>query len=263
MGWAGTMKGWSIWLAVAALSTIAIEGWHQTKLARTIARIEGTQTAIRQQLDNILEQSSDSERSTRGRGRGSRPLYVPEQPVSTATTVITGAATARVAVIEFADYHCPFCRRYAQDTAPLIQREFVQAGRIKYMLWPLPLEGLHPKAFALAIAAECANRQGRFWPMQERLFGAVRPATLTDAGREAAALGLNSVKFATCQGDKEIAARIGRGVEMARELQVTSTPTFFLGKIESDGRVRVVSRLAGAQPYPVFKSVLERLLRTE
>jgi protein-disulfide isomerase len=255
------MKTWAVSLVVAVVACAAVmdrSGRRSEELGR-IDRLEAAQVAMRRQLDAVSEHVNSSG-GAMVTGRGAMRLAIPRELVSTAGVLAKGASTAKVALIEFADFYCPFCRRYAQETAPLIQREFVETGRLQYMVWPLPFEGLHPNAYGLAVAEECANRQGKAWEMREWLFGAARPPAPEDLAKEAAGLGLNPVVFGTCRANRGVQDQIRLRVTAAREMEVTSTPTFFIGMIESGGNLRVAIRLSGAQPFPVFKGVIEKML---
>src|SRR5262249_11995102 len=106
-------------------------------------------------------------------------LRKPQQPAPTAVDFtmtierapIQGAATAKVAMIEFSDFECPFCRRYFRDSYAQVDRDYVSTGKIRYVFRHFPLPGIHPRAMKAGEAAACADRQKKFWPFHDLLFG--------------------------------------------------------------------------------------------
>ena len=81
-----------------------------------------------------------------------------------------GASSAPVTVYEMADFQCPACRVFSVTVLPIIEREYVQTGKVRWVFINLPLTSLHPNAIAAAEVAMCAARQGRFWPTHDALY---------------------------------------------------------------------------------------------
>src|SRR5881398_3827838 len=81
-----------------------------------------------------------------------------------------GRSDAPVTVYEMSDFQCPYCRAFALGTMPLLEREYVQAGKVRFVYINLPLSSLHKNAATAAEVALCAARQQRFWPMHDLLF---------------------------------------------------------------------------------------------
>src|SRR5437867_13352736 len=81
-----------------------------------------------------------------------------------------GRPDAPVTVYEMSDFQCPYCRAFALATMPLLEREYVQAGKVRFVYINLPLSSLHKNAATAAEVALCAARQQRFWPMHDLLF---------------------------------------------------------------------------------------------
>ncbi len=178
--------------------------------------------------------------------------------VSTAGLPTRGDAGAPIVLIEFADFQCPYCRRYFQDTLPMLDRTFVATGKLRYVFHSFPLQRLHRFAFGAAAAAECAARQGRFWEMHHRLFqqpGQVTPESLE---AQAQAVGISVKSFLECKAS--IGPAIDALVAEARQLDVGSTPTFLIGYRRDNQKVAVQRRVRGAQPYDVFKTAIDDLL---
>lgn len=193
-----------------------------------------------------------------------RPIRRPEppppvEPVSIAGAALKGSSEAKVVVIEYSDLQCPFCGVFARNTLPAIEREYVDTGKVRLAFRHLPLETLHPFAMPAAESAQCAGRQGKFWEMQDRLFADQMHLDSASLMAQAKALKLNLKAFSACLKG-EAAATVQEDAASAKALGVTGTPTFFVGVVQADGRVKVSERLSGAVSIVQFKAALEKLL---
>lgn len=166
-----------------------------------------------------------------------------------------GDKNAPVTIIEFSDFECPFCARFYSETLSKIQSEYIDTGKAKivYMHYPL---SFHAKAKPLANAAECANDQGKFWEMHDKIFTENTAGTLTTATDEtykqwAATLGLNTSSFNTCFDNKTFESEIDKEFALGGEVGVSATPTFYI-----NGR-----QLVGAMPFESFKAIIDEELK--
>src|SRR3989344_3259689 len=82
---------------------------------------------------------------------------------------VLGNKNAEVAVIEFSDYQCPFCRSFWKDTLHLLKSEYIDTGKIKLIFRDYPL-AFHAMAKSAATAANCAGKQGKYWEMHDKIF---------------------------------------------------------------------------------------------
>jgi protein-disulfide isomerase len=160
-----------------------------------------------------------------------------------------------VVLVEFADYECPFCARHAQTTAPTIKKELLDARKIRHAFLNFPL-AIHPKAQKASEAAECAAKQGRFWEMHERLFEAPMALDAADMHKRAQELGLDTAAFRDCLDSGATAELVKADLEEGRRLGVNSTPAFFLGLRQADGRINLVKRINGALPFETFDEAI-------
>src|SRR5262245_41540414 len=92
-----------------------------------------------------------------------QPLRPPLVPVSLEGAVTRGDKSARVAIVEYSDFQCPFCIAFTRDTLPDLEKLYVDTGKVLFAFQHLPLENLHPSALLAAQFASCASRQGKFW----------------------------------------------------------------------------------------------------
>ena len=186
---------------------------------------------------------------------------LPRDPIAIASEPFKGTGAAKVALIEFSDYQCPFCSRYSKDTFPQIATDYIDTGKIRYVFRDLPLS-FHKQAFKAAEAAHCAGAQDKFWEMHDLLFQnqtALAPEQLTTHGKT---LGLNETAFQECLDTGKFAADINKDIADAGAAGITGTPAFLLGVIQPDGRVKVVKKLSGAKPYAEFKAAIDGALGT-
>lgn len=172
---------------------------------------------------------------------------------------VRGYADARLAIIEFSDFECPFCGRYARDTYPRLIEEYVDTGKIRYVFRHFPLDS-HPLAFRAAEAAECAAREGMYWGMHDLLFAADGALAEVDLLGYAVTLGLQRRDFEMCLERNSMAERVLEDRQYGEALGVRATPTFFFAEVRDDGKLRLLAKLSGARPYTTFQTTLERLL---
>jgi len=173
-----------------------------------------------------------------------------------------GNPDASVVIVEFSDFQCPFCSRFYHQTLPLIQENYIDTGKVKFVYRDLPLDSLHPNARPAHIASECADEQGMFWGYHDILFenqaqwNRLGPADLTSALIQyASSLGLDSASFESCLGSQTIADEVNADYLQGVSYGATGTPAFFIGN-EDEGFVKLV----GAQPYAAFRQVIESQL---
>ena len=167
---------------------------------------------------------------------------------------------AKLILIEFADYQCPFCGRHFRETEPQIERDYVKTGKVKYVFWDFPLKS-HNDAFKAAESARCARDQGKYWEMHDRLFANQQSLGLHDLSQHARALGLDLQSFQLCLDNGKHAAEIRKDMDEAIKVGVKVTPTFFLGLAEpGNPKVKTQKTIVGAKSYTDFKEAIDTLL---
>jgi len=169
-----------------------------------------------------------------------------------------GNRNAAVVMIEYGDFHCPFCRQYARETLPEVRKQYVESGNVLYAFRHFPLQ-IHPRAPDAAVAGLCAARQGRFWELHDRFFRAPRAVAPEDLEGHARAVGVDLQKFRTCTRAGVARDDVRQDVEEARRLGLRGTPGFAFGLRDGE-RVRVLLSLSGAQPYATIAAILDKLL---
>ena len=169
-----------------------------------------------------------------------------EHPVDISNAPIRGDQNAKVTVVVFSDFQCPFCNRVNPTLAKLLES---YPGKVRLAYKYLPLR-IHPDAQPAAVAAEAAHRQGKFWEMYDKLFANQRDLQPATFKRYAGELGLDVAKFEKDMADPSVKARIDADSKQADDLGVAGTPAFFI-----NGRY-----LSGAQPYESFQKLVDEQL---
>lgn len=196
-------------------------------------------------------------------GLGSRParpppalsLLVPQ--VDIAGRPVRGNPAAAVVLVEFSDYECPYCQDFAARNWPRLKEDYVDTGRLRYVVHDFPLPG-HPRARAAAIAAACAGEQGKYWEMHDALFAAAGQLREQDLEAHAAELGLDAGAFAACRAQARHQARLDADVAAARRAGVRGTPSFLVGT--SEGSLVRGRLLQGGSDHAALEKALATYL---
>jgi protein-disulfide isomerase len=244
----------TVLVSPGAPSALAQSGDDLNALKKDVDSLKEGQAAIQRELQEI---KALLRARTAGVGPQNVVLAVNGHPTK-------GGKDAKLTLIEFSDYQCPFCGRYFRETLPLIQKEYVETGKLRYVFRDFPIESIHPKAFKAAEAAKCAGEQGKYWEVHDRLFAnqsALSPADLTGHAR---AVDLDVAKFEQCLESGRTGASIRQDLADAQKAGVRGTPSFFLGLTPPNGEgVKTLRMISGAQPYAAFKEAIDSLLSAQ
>lgn len=182
---------------------------------------------------------------------GDNKVLTPETGLSIENQPVLGNPEAKVTVIEFSDFQCPFCARYTLETYPQIKQAYIDTGKIKMVFKNFPLTSLHDNAEGAAEASECANDQGKFWEYKEKLFQNQQALSAGDLKKSAKDLGLNEDQFNNCFDSKKYSDEVSQDLKSGIEAGVTGTPTFFING----------EKLVGSLPFSEFQRVIEEKLK--
>ena len=174
---------------------------------------------------------------------------------------VKGNPDAEIIVVEFSDFQCPFCSRFFDQTLPLIEQNYIDTGKIRFVYRDFPIDSLHPNARPAHVAAECADEQGKFWEYHDVLFSRVsqwQSLPMSSLGDSFVAfadeLDLDTTNFIDCLQSEDTAQEVQSDYLDGVKYGATGTPAFFVGT-EKDGFILV----SGAQPYSTFVQVIESL----
>lgn len=189
--------------------------------------------------------------------RGAQPRS-PVQPVSGLSIQIGQAAVTKqgapaFALVEFSDFECPYCGKYARETYPQLRREFVDTGQIAYVFVHAPIESIHRNAVGAAALAQCAGRRGKFWEMHDLLFQNQKDLAAPGLDRLVTQLGLETADLPACMTGA--IGEVREQMAIAAATGAKSTPVFFLGRLDG-AVVTAVSRISGAVPFDTFATAI-------
>lgn len=169
-----------------------------------------------------------------------------------------GAAKAPVTVFEMSDFQCPYCRAFASQTFPQLEKEYIKPGKVRWVFINFPLTSVHAHASAAAQLALCAAQQRGFWRMHDLLFQYQDSwAPLKEAGPFFVSLGdsagLSKGTLLACLQSPETIQQVEADAEGAARSGAASTPTFYI-----EGGL-----LEGAVPVKVFQQVLDSVYQAK
>lgn len=190
-----------------------------------------------------------------------------QPPMKTTATVkftgspMQGYADAPVTIIEFSDYQCPYCKRFASTVFPTLKHDYIDTGKVRYVFRDFPLTQIHPQAAKAHEGAHCAGEQDRYWDMHELLFQNQKDLSVPSLSRYAAEIGIDVEAFETCLEKGKHGAAIQLDIQAGAKAGVRGTPSFIIGKSgSSDSITGTIVR--GAQPLAKFRQVIESVQKS-
>jgi protein-disulfide isomerase len=175
------------------------------------------------------------------------PIFRAE--LSIAGEPFKGSEKARVTIVKFEDFHCPFCKQAQPTFNELLSR---YNGQVRLVHKDLPLESLHPQARQAAEAARCAYEQGKFWEYHDKLYANSPKASADDLKSYGKEVGLNVDSFDRCFASGKYKAVVQQDLNEGAQLGLTGTPTFFI-----NGR-----EISGNLPLKAFEAIIDEELVT-
>ncbi len=173
-------------------------------------------------LDSKIERGAARPAGPQGR-QPPEPGKVFDLPVG--TSPVRGPASARVALVLFSDFQCPFCAK-----VPSVVDEVLKAypNDVKVVFKEFPLTTIHQFALNAARAAVAAQRQGKFWEMHDALFANQRQLDMESLKRYAQQVGLDVPAWEAALASPEVQQQIDADVKLAQTAQVSGTPSLFV-----------------------------------
>ena len=185
----------------------------------------------------------------------------PAKPVtvSVSASPTLGTESAPVTIVEFTDYECGFCARFATTIFPQLKAKYVDTGKLRFVSRELPL-AMHKHAFKAAVASHCAANQDRFWEMRDLLFRNQKQLEPDSLTVYAQTLDMDYAAFAECFEADQPKALIDRDMADAGKAGIRGTPTFVLGPTEPGKTTITGNLIVGAKPYTAFAAQIDALL---
>jgi len=175
-----------------------------------------------------LESLEKSVQQARGPTPAARPQIDPNKVYSipVAGNAVRGPKDAKVTIVEFSDFQCPFC---AQSTALVDQVLKAYPKDVNFVYKQFPLTAIHPQAMPAAKATIAAGKQGKFWEMHDILFQNSRELAPDKLKEYAAKIGLDVARWEKDMNSPETQQQVEKEMQEARAADVSGTPTFFVG----------------------------------
>lgn len=212
---------------------------------------------VREKIKNYLEMERKKEAVDKWIAEQTKKtpveVYIPKPrrptfPIEVGNAPTMGGKDAKVTIIEYSDFQCPFCAKGA-DILKEIKKKYGNKVKIAFKNFPLPF---HNHAEQAAVAGLCANEQSseHFWKMHDEMFANQDSLDAEGLKKTAKKIGLKMDTFEKCLSENKYLAQVKADMEEGRKIKVKSTPTFFInGKL-----------INGAQPMDVFSDLIEEEL---
>lgn len=208
---------------------------------------------VRAYLENRNKGNAMRELVQAGRDKGqiqvaaAKPVE-PRLDVTDGGNYFMGPKNAKVTIVEFTDYQCPFCARAVPNLQAVMKK---YDGKVRWVVRDFPLREIHPEALPSAIAANCAGEQGKYFEMHNKLFENYSTLNAGNYTTWAKELGLDADKFSACQKDPKQEAEVLADQAEGTKLGVNGTPAFYV-----NGR-----KIAGAADVPTLSRMIEEELK--
>jgi protein-disulfide isomerase len=254
------MKNFLISFIAASLLFFSLSAWSASTKQEVI-ELKAQVAEMQKDLAEIKKLLKEGARAPAARAQ--QPAFQ-EQVVSIGTSPFKGKADAPVALVEYSDYQCPYCAKVYRDTMPLIQKEYVDTGKVRYVMRENPLEAIHQNAMNASQAALCAGDQGKYWEMHNQLFDNQRKLSVGDLKTYAGTIGIDTATFNECLDGKKHVETVRQDLASGAKLGVRGTPGFVFGLTDPDDsdKVKMMKLLRGAQPVTSFRATIDELLKS-
>jgi len=229
-----------------SVSDDAIEVFYDSNRAHYGSKkLEEVKDEIRQFLTVQKQEKARLQKMDELKKKYAVQIYLnePKVNVETAGHPSRGPENAKVTIVEFSDFQCPFCKRFTQ-TIDQIVKEYPKDVRHVYRNLPL---SFHNQARGAAKAAVCADRQGKFWQYRDTLFQNNTAMDDTNLKKYAGDVGLDLAKYDECLKDPSTEKSLDDDLAYAGKVGARGTPTSFVNGV----------LFSGARPYEELKKVVE------
>lgn len=236
--------------------SVAVNGeeWALEELLRQITEVRKENKAIKNQLEAMAGKIDGLEITKPARPK---QAFVPTT-IKLGGDNLIGDDAAKVAIIEYTDYQCPFCKRHSTQVLPEIKAKLIDTKKIRYQVADYPLQ-FHTQAMGAAVAANCAGKQNQYMSMHDEIFANTRTLGKEFYVTTAEKIKLDKAEFVKCINNPENEKKVNESIVYGDQIGVTGTPKFFVGRLDGDS-IKDVTVISGAQSYGVFEAAVEKLL---
>lgn len=250
-------------LLIAVVIAVAVSAFFGGYITGTTQNSNTPNNDVSEKLDQIISKIESKPQTPQViQQPQQQPQQVIIKEVSLDDDPWKGNPDASIVIVEFSDFQCPFCSKFFRETLSQIEENYIDTGKVKFVYRDLPLEGIHPNALIAHVAAECADKEDKFWDYHDILFEnqaewqRLASTEITVKLTEyATTLSLDGADFESCLKDQNMAKEVRDDALDAGKYGATGTPTFFVGN-EKIG----FTKLVGAQPYSSFQLTINQKL---
>lgn len=178
---------------------------------------------------------------------------------------VLGNKDAKLTLVEFSDYECPYCKKSFEEVLPDLKKSYIDTGQVKLVYKNLPLS-FHQNAAKEAEAALCAKDQGgdvAYYKYHDQIFTKTTSGgtgiSIDQLSTIAEDIGLKVTAFQSCLNSGKAKPQVDKDVVIASKVGASGTPTWFLGKTTSSDTIEGIS-IEGAQPFSAFKKAIDQQL---
>jgi len=252
------VKNTFITFIAASLLLFSLSAWSASTKQEIIelgAQIEEMQKDLAE-IKKLLEEGARAPSDA-------KPAFK-EQAISIGSSPVKGKADATVTLVEYSDYQCPFCARHYRAVMPILQEEYIDTGKLKFVMREYPLPALHKNASNAAMAALCAGKQDKYWDMHTLLFENQKELDVDNLKSFAGTIGIDTARFNKCLDNKETGVQARKDLASGAKLGMGGTPGFFIGLTDPDDpdKVTLSVQIRGAQSVDKFKASIDDLLES-
>jgi len=219
----------------------------------------GSDSLLADEIKDIISELEAKAPAPQPAQSQSQPSTPPVFQVSLDDVPVKGDPNAPITIIEFSDFQCPFCKKFHATTLPLLEKNYIDTGKVKFVYRDFPIKSIHPNAASAALASECADDQNLFWKYHDLVFenqrnweGLSKSSAVNVFKQYASELGIDMDEFNQCFETAKHLTEVNGDLQDGVSYGVTGTPGFFVGNDEL-GYVKII----GAQPYSVFERLIE------
>lgn len=228
-----------------------MKAFYEQNKAQINKPFDAVKTQLQQYLQNQKNQRAFDEFLNSLRAAAQVKLDLPPADLPKVDVAATGPskgpANAPVTIVIFSEYQCPFCSQ-VQPALKQVEETYKDKVRVVFRDYPL---SFHPNAPKAAEAGHCADEQGKFWEMHDKMFANQAKLAVPDLKQLAREIGLDGAKFDECLDSGRSAEKVKANMADAEKVGVNGTPSFFI-----NGRP-----MSGAIPFDEFKKVIDAELK--
>lgn len=253
------MKSFFAYFIAMSLLLFSLSAWSASTKEEVI-ELKAQVAEMRKDLAEIKKLLEEGARAP----AAAQPAGFREQVISIGASPFKGKADAPVTLVEYSDYECPFCARNYRDVMPILEEEYIDTGKLRFVMRENPLPSLHKNATNASIAALCAGDQGKYWEMHNMLFENQKQLGIDNLKTFAGTLRLDTATFNDCLDNKKTEGQVRKDLASSAKLGMRGTPGFYLGLTDPDDpdKVNLSVFIRGAQAIDQFRGSIDELLES-